>query len=83
MYFTRQHCSSQGRYFLIRDTDVGDDRLGTFDDYLAPNVRQNSCDLPVYGLGQPTRNGLERLVGQLKECRKYSVSKLLFVFKFI
>jgi len=44
-----------------------DDKLGTLSQYLAPNVSEASDGFPVYGLGQPTLNGITDFVEGLKD----------------
>jgi len=57
----------QGQYFLVRDVNEDDDKLGTLSQYLAPNVSEASDGFPVYGLGQPTLNGITDFVEGLKD----------------
>jgi len=44
-----------------------DDKLGTLKQYLAPNVHEASHGFPVYGLGQPTKNGIRDFVQALED----------------
>jgi len=60
-------CGWQGQYFLVRDVGPDDDKLGTLQRFLAPNVSEASHGFPVYGLGQPTLNGITDFVQGLKD----------------
>jgi len=51
----------------VRDVSADDDKLGTMKQFLAPNVSEASHGFPVYGLGQPTMNGITEFVQGLKE----------------
>jgi len=60
----------QGQYFLVRDVSPADDKLETLNQFLAPNVSEASHGFPVYGLGQPTMNGISNFVQALKDSGK-------------
>jgi len=68
----------QGQYFLVRDVSPDDDKLGTLHHFLAPNVSEASHGFPVYGLGQPTMNGIRNFVQALKDGGK-KVHHLLLI----
>ena len=57
----------QNQYFLVKDVCPCSDRLGTLGEYAAPNVRRCRGRLPIYGMGQPTRHGLNKVIDSLKE----------------
>ena len=57
----------KGQYFLVHDVSPDDDKLGTLPQFLAPNVSEASHGFPVYGLGQPTMNGIRNFVQALKD----------------
>ena len=59
--------SLQNKYFLVRDVTDDDDRLSTLHRSLAPNLRRCKGDFPVYGMGQPTQDGLQNFLQQLKD----------------
>ena len=61
------HGLVQDRYFLIKDHFKGMDKLGTMEKYGAPNFRKAQGSYPVYGMGQPTRDGLEVVIQSLQE----------------
>jgi len=50
----------------VRDVSSDDDKLGTMKLFLAPNVSEARHGFPVYGLGQPTMNGITDFVQALK-----------------
>ncbi|XP_074649067.1 paladin-like [Tubulanus polymorphus] len=62
-----EHPMVRNKYFMALDVGHKVDQLGTLKQYKAPNVRYAKGDLPVYGLGQPTLEGLELLIGNLKD----------------
>ena len=64
----------QGQYFLVRDVCADDDKLGTLKHFSAPNVSEALHGFPVYGLGQPTMNGIADLVQELKDRGKQVLS---------
>ena len=57
----------QNKYFLVRDISTTMDRLATLSQFQAPNVRRCRGSYPVYGLGQPTKDGLTSIIQGLKE----------------
>ncbi len=56
----------QHKYFLVRDVSPAMDRLDSMSRYQAPNVRQGGEEYPVYGMGQPTKDGLTIIIQSLK-----------------
>lgn len=60
----------QGKFYLVRDIWPEDDRLQTLEKYSAPNVREATGGYPVYGLGQPTYEGLTGFMQALKDSGK-------------
>ena len=56
----------QNRYFLVKDVSEEVDRLGTLEKYNAPNLREYKGGLPVYSMGQPTRDGLTDFMDTLQ-----------------
>ena len=56
----------QGSYFFVCDVNEQMDKLGTMERYFAPNVRKHEY-LPVYAMGQPTKEGLANFIQLLKE----------------
>uniref|UniRef100_A0A8C5KMV4 Paladin n=1 Tax=Jaculus jaculus TaxID=51337 RepID=A0A8C5KMV4_JACJA len=70
---TREHYLVQGRYFLVRDVTEKMDVLGTSGSCGALNFRQARGGLPVFGMGQPSLLGFQRVLQKLqkdghKEC---------------
>lgn len=59
--------SLQNKYFLVRDVTDDDDRLSTLDRSLVPNLRRCKGDFPVYGMGQPSQDGLQFFLQKLKD----------------
>ena len=57
----------QNKYFLVRDINTTMDRLATLSQFQAPNVRRCRGNYPVYGMGQPTKDGLTSIIQGLKE----------------
>ena len=65
-YFFFHH--SQNQFFLVRDVVPEEvDRLGTYHQYLAPNLRKMNGPYPVYAMGQPTKDGLSNFMSHLRE----------------
>lgn len=64
----------QGKYFLVKDIHEDDDHLKTISTYLAPNCRQAGDGFPVYGMGQPTKDGLDNFMEGLKDGEADQVS---------
>ena len=62
-----EHGLIQDRYFLIKDHFKGIDKLRTTDKFGAPNFRKAQGSYPVYGMGQPTRDGLGMVIQTLLE----------------
>ncbi|XP_032236615.2 paladin isoform X3 [Nematostella vectensis] len=60
-----EHGLIQDKYFLIKDQFKGIDRLDTLKKYGAPNFRKASGSYPVYGMGQPSRDGLAVVIEEL------------------
>ena len=69
-----EHGLIQDRYFLIKDHFKGIDRLKTMKEYGAPNFRKARGVYSVYGMGQPSRDGLARTIQVLLESG-YKVSR--------
>ena len=61
------HGLIQDKYFLIKDHFEGIDKLKTLDKYGAPNFRKSCGPYPVYGMGQPSRDGLAHVIQSLVE----------------
>ena len=70
-----EHGMIQDRYFLIKDHFRGIDRLKTLKDYGAPNFRKARGRYSVYGMGQPSRDGLAKVIQVLLES-EHKVSNL-------
>ena len=58
---------------MVGDQFKGIDELNTSAKYGAPNFRKAHGGYPVYGMGQPTSEGLKKVMDFL-ENEKYSVS---------
>ena len=52
---------------MVRDINTTMDRLATLSQFQAPNVRRCRGNYPVYGMGQPTKDGLTSIIQGLKE----------------
>lgn len=61
------HGLIQDKYFLIKDHFDGIDKLKTLDTHGAPNFRKSRGPYPVYGMGQPSRDGLAHVIQSLVE----------------
>lgn len=61
------HGLIQDKYFLIKDHFDGIDKLKTLDTHGAPNFRKSRGPYPVYGMGQPSRDGLAHVIQTLVE----------------
>ena len=57
---------------LIKDTSATDDKLGTLVDYGIPNLRRTWSPYNVYGMGQPSKDGLLTFINSLKT-KQYEV----------
>ncbi|XP_045147620.1 paladin [Echinops telfairi] len=64
---TPEHYLVQGRYFLVQDVAEKMDVLGTVGSCGAPNFRQVRCGLPVFGMGQPSLLGFQRVLQTLRK----------------
>lgn len=63
-----EHGLIQDKYFLIKDHFDGVDRLNTLQSCGAPNFRKAAGGLyPVYGMGQPSKDGLALVIETLIE----------------
>ena len=51
---------------MVKDISSSIDKLGTLRTQNAPNVRQAKGGYPVWGMGQPTREGLLNFVSKLQ-----------------
>ena len=56
------HGLIQDKYFLIKDHFDDIDKLKTLDKYGAPNFRKSKGNYAVYGMGQPSRDGLAQVI---------------------
>uniref|UniRef100_A0A7N4NXI7 Phosphatase domain containing paladin 1 n=1 Tax=Sarcophilus harrisii TaxID=9305 RepID=A0A7N4NXI7_SARHA len=70
---TQEHYLVQGRYFMVRDVSGKMDVLNTTGSCGAPNFRQARGGQAVFGMGQPSLAGFQRLLQKLqgdghKEC---------------
>ena len=63
----------QNRYCLLRDAPLTTDALTSFDDCGIPNLRRLAGPHPVYGMGQPGRDGLATFINRLK-AQEHSVT---------
>ena len=72
----------QNKYFLVRDVTESTDQLGTLPKYNCPNLRKckGNFPVPIYGMGQPTRDGLTTMMDLLTE-EGYSVSICKYISK--
>ncbi|XP_078453849.1 paladin isoform X1 [Lampetra planeri] len=62
-----EHFLIQGKFFLVCDLYRGADVLSTTGPVGAPNFRQTSGDLPVYGMGQPSLAGFQQVLRTLQD----------------
>ncbi|KAK3755838.1 hypothetical protein QZH41_013379 [Actinostola sp. cb2023] len=60
-----EHGLIQDKYFLIKDHFDGVDRLNTLQSCGAPNFRKAGGLYPVYGMGQPSKDGLALVIETL------------------
>ncbi|XP_077999424.1 paladin-like [Glandiceps talaboti] len=60
-----EHNLVQNKYFMVKDHYHGIDMLNTIKKYGAPNLRRAHGGYPVYGMGQPTREGLRQILETL------------------
>ncbi|GFR60002.1 phosphatase domain containing, paladin 1b [Elysia marginata] len=67
-----EHPLIKGKYFVVQDANDADDVLQTFKATSAPNFHQAGSSYPVFASGQPTVNGLNKVLSQLI-CDGYSV----------
>lgn len=75
-----EHGLIQDKYFLIKDHFKGIDRLKTVNDFGAPNFRKARGVFSVYGMGQPSRDGLAKTIQILLE-NGHKVSKITEIFE--
>ncbi|XP_074608915.1 paladin-like isoform X1 [Acropora palmata] len=61
------HGLIQDKYFLIKDHFDGIDKLNTLETHGAPNFRKSRGPYPVYGMGQPSRDGLAHIIQTVVE----------------
>ncbi|GFN91863.1 paladin [Plakobranchus ocellatus] len=66
-----EHPLIKGKYFVVQDANDAEDVLQTFKTTCAPNFHQASSSYPVFASGQPTVNGLNKVLSQLI-CDGYS-----------
>ncbi|RUS88534.1 hypothetical protein EGW08_003710 [Elysia chlorotica] len=66
-----EHPLIKGKYFVVQDANDADDVLQTFKATNAPNFHQAGSSYPVFASGQPTVNGLNKVLSQLI-CDGYS-----------
>jgi len=62
-----EHGLIQDKYFLIKDHFAAIDRLKTLSKCGAPNFRKAGGLYPVYGMGQPSKDGLSLVIETLIE----------------
>ena len=68
----------QNQFFMVKDVVPENiDRLGTYQQHLAPNLRKMSGPYPVYAMGQPTKDGLSNFMTHLREENFKVVDRLL------
>lgn len=60
-----EHGLIQDKYYLIKDHFDGVDRLNTLQKCGAPNFRKAGGSYPVYGMGQPSKDGLALVIETL------------------
>ncbi len=66
---------------MIADQCKQMDKLNTRSSTGVPNFRKSGGGYPVYGMGQPTRNGLSRLMDDLqKEGCPVSIHAWIYLF---
>lgn len=63
----QEHYLIQDKYFLIKDHFASIDRLKTLENCGAPNFRKAVGSYPVYGMGQPSKDGLGVVIETLIE----------------
>jgi hypothetical protein len=64
---SQEHALIKGKYFLVKDVNEKMDKLGTIGQYMTPNMRQCRGGFPVYGMGQPSKDGLDTVLSTLKD----------------
>ena len=52
---------------MVLDIDQSEDQLGTMKTKFAPNFRRAKGDLPIYGMGQPTQNGINEALESIRD----------------
>ncbi|KAH9519940.1 hypothetical protein Btru_071315 [Bulinus truncatus] len=60
-----EHPLIKGKYFIVQDFNDVRDSLQTYRHTCAPNFHQASSDQPIFASGQPTVNGLSKVLSQL------------------
>ncbi|XP_070544590.1 paladin-like [Ptychodera flava] len=60
-----EHNLVQNKYFMVKDHFNGIDELNTWKAFGAPNLRRAHGGYPVYGMGQPTLEGLRQILESL------------------
>uniref|UniRef100_A0A3B3DID3 Paladin n=1 Tax=Oryzias melastigma TaxID=30732 RepID=A0A3B3DID3_ORYME len=59
-------CLSGGEFFMVLDVYKKADVLNTTGSRGAPNFRQAKGSYPLYGMGQPSRNGFQQVLQRLQ-----------------
>ncbi|XP_059140967.1 paladin-like isoform X2 [Physella acuta] len=60
-----EHPLIKGKYFVVQDFNDVNDVLQTYRTLSAPNFYQASSDQPVFASGQPTVNGLNKILSHI------------------
>ncbi|CAL1539551.1 unnamed protein product [Lymnaea stagnalis] len=60
-----EHPLIKGKYFIVQDFNDVTDVLQTYKQTCAPNFYQATSDQPVFASGQPTVNGLSKVLSHL------------------
>ncbi|KAL2083591.1 hypothetical protein ACEWY4_021364 [Coilia grayii] len=61
-----EHYLVLGEYFIVQDVHCKTDVLSTTGTYGAPNFRKAQGDYPIYGMGQPSLIGFNKLLQRLQ-----------------
>uniref|UniRef100_UPI00358E5E70 paladin n=1 Tax=Myxine glutinosa TaxID=7769 RepID=UPI00358E5E70 len=62
-----EHFLIQGKYFLVKDNYRGMDVLNTETSMGVANFRQARGELPIYGMGQPTLHGFQKILEMMHQ----------------
>uniref|UniRef100_A0ABM0LZR8 Paladin-like n=1 Tax=Saccoglossus kowalevskii TaxID=10224 RepID=A0ABM0LZR8_SACKO len=60
-----EHHLVQGKYFMVKDHFHGIDELNTIKRFSTPNLHRAHGGYPIYGMGQPTKEGLQQILDML------------------